>query len=340
MGTPVAMTDVQDLYRSLSEKLSGEELEAAFSEVIEGIFDQATANVANYVIAPDFKGERNVPAPFDVMSLGNWITIASEAGVPFVPIRFLAAPRSLSLFSDAMGNPRNDNNRAELEALDEAIQSLRPDEMLRFDHCGSSALKSRISKGQPVLAGDARGVVVGHNGQIDHIICERLGESFINSMSEAMPVWARPIIKPKTRPGWDFHTGQSGDWPAEWRVYVREGKVVGISNYYPQSAAGPDEIGTAKRVAVYTDMLIQRMGELQLYPHHPRYVAAFEPETISFSADYIVAEDGECLFLEGGPAHIYKPAFGASPCCFNPHDGITGIALAQGNVVSMEAVAK
>ena len=338
MSNPVPITQVQDLYRSLAETHSGQNLEDAFTEVLEGIFDQATSHVRGYVVGPEISKKRDDHALFDVMSLGNWLTIALQADIPFIPARLLGAPRSLALFSDGMGNPRPDHFRDELEDLDEAIQSIADNEMLRFDHCGSGALKSRISKGQPEIAGDARGVIKGHNGQLDHILCERLVESFLNSMSDYMPVWARPIVKPRVQPGWDFHTGHSGMWPCEWRVYVREGRVTGASNYYPQSAASEEDLKYAKVAVSCTQKMIDVMAGLNISPHHPRYVAEFEPKTASFSADFICAENGEVLFLEGGPAHIYNPPFGASPCCFNPHDGIDGVALAQGKILPLDCL--
>lgn len=338
MFSPVPIAQVQDLYRSLAETHSGDDLENAFNEVLEGIFDQATAHVGTYVAGPDFLEKREQYALFDVMSLGNWLTIAAASGIPFIPARLLGSPRSLALFSDGMGNPRPDHYRVELEQLDEAIQSIADNEMLRFDHCGSGALKSRISKGQPEIAGDARGVIRGHNGQLDHILCERLVESFLNSISNYMPVWARPIVKPKVQPGWDFHTGHSGMWPCEWRVYVREGRITGVSNYYPQSAASEDDLKYAKVAFAYVQKLIEAMDVLKIYPHHPRYVAEFEPETASFSADFICTEDNNLVFIEGGPAHIYNPPFGGSPCCFNPHDGINGVALAQGKILPLDCL--
>jgi hypothetical protein len=50
-----------------------------------------------------------------------------------------------------------------------------------------------------------------------------------------------------------------------------------------------------------------------------------------FSADFIVREDGEVLFLEGGPPHVAEPPLGcpsAHPCCMEPGN-IYGIAFAR-----------
>jgi len=48
----------------------------------------------------------------------------------------------------------------------------------------------------------------------------------------------------------------------------------------------------------------------------------------SFTADFVVTEDDEVLFLEGGPPHT--ALWGAHPCCFVPGN-VEGVALMNRN---------
>lgn len=340
MSGPLPFSALSDKITALRETLAGDDLKAAVEALVSDSFDTATAKVHGYLAAGQLLRESPEDlAYFNTLSLGNWLIIAAEAGVGAVPARILHAVPTQALFSDAMGNDRPEHYRKDLEELDAAIQTIREDEMLRFDPCGSAALKSSISEGRGELVGPSRGYIRSHNGRVDHILCERLADAFLWHPEDHMPVFARPIIKTRKRGGWAFHTGAAGEWPCEWRVYVREGVVIGISNYYPQAAAGVEDVPTALAAAVRTELLISAMADLKIVPHHSRYEGALDISKASFSADFIERDDGELLFLEAGPAHIFRPAFGASPCCFNPNDGISGIALAPGVIIPMEKAA-
>lgn len=339
MSGPLPFSAFTEQITALKESVSGDALREAVERLVGDAFDASTAKVHGYLAAGQlFREDPFDLAYFNTLSLGNWLLIAAEAGVEAVPARILSAVPTQALFSDAMGNARPEHFREPLEALDDAIQTIRDDEMLRFDPCGSSALKASISEGRGELVGESRGYIKSHNGHIDHILCKRLADAFLWHPEDHMPVFARPIIRTRKRGGWAFHTGAAGQWPCEWRVYVREGEIIGVSNYYPQAAAPADDIPMAMLAVEKTQTLLDTMSRLKIVPHHSRYEGALDTDKASFSADFIEREDGELLFLEGGPTHIFRPAFGASPCCFNPNDGISGIALAPGVVLPLENV--
>ena len=336
MAGPLPMSEVHEAIVGLREKLTGDALKVAIDDLVGKQFDAATEKVHGYLAAGNLIREvPEEPAYFNVLSLGNWLIIALVADVKSVPARLLGVAPTQGLLADAMGSNRPKHFKEALEELDDAIQTIQDNEMLRFDACGSSALKQSISEGRGELMADSRGYIRSHNGRVDHILCERLADSFVWHPEDYMPVFARPIIKAKKRDGWTFHTGKAGKWPCEWRVYVANGEVVGVSNYYPQSGAEKSEVPVAMHAVELTETLMSAMDKLKLIPHHPRYEASLDASKASFSADFIEAENGDLLFLEAGPAHIYKPAFGASPCCFNPHDGVRGIALAPGVVLPL-----
>ena len=92
---------------------------------------------------------------------------------------------------------------------------------------------------------------------------------------EEIPVWQRPWLSARL-----FMR-----YPVEYRVFVEEGVVVGISNYYIQRslAAYPSaesDIDAVKRMVV-------------------RLVKTASAD--SFSADFMKLDDTSILFLEGGP---------------------------------------
>lgn len=301
----------------------------AIGDFLSEDFDRKTAKCETYLFGNQILTHGTERGYFDTLSLGNWMIIAHAAGVATVPARYLASASSNALFSDGMGNPRPDHYKEELEAMDTAIQCIKDNEILRFDCCASSYIKSRISEGKPEITGEAKGWIKGDDGEIHHVLCERLINGFLNATQPFMIAWARPIIKPRLIEGYSIITGKSGHWPCEWRIYVRHGKVVGVSNYYPQSSATDDDLPFASIAAKAAQQLADKLTEAKSSPHHPRYEDRVDTDGVHFSADFIVADNDNVLLLECGPDHFYSPHWGAHPCCFDPRNGIDGLALSQ-----------
>ncbi|MCE5224392.1 MAG: cell division cycle 123 family protein, partial [Porphyromonadaceae bacterium] len=93
-------------------------------------------------------------------------------------------------------------------------------------------------------------------------------------------------------------------YPVEFRVFVQDGEILGVSNYYPQMNLSEEYTQYAEESIEITKKLLGT--------------------TPSFTADYILTENYELLYLEGGPPHLM--CGGAHMCCFKPGE-ISGVAL-------------
>jgi len=126
-------------------------------------------------------------------------------------------------------------------------------------------------------------------------------------------------------------------YPVEYRAFVQNGELIGISSYYPQRPLPRnDEHLAAIRKHVAT--LIEELDGPFEWPAGPDEAMAIktavptlegkEPpagtphhDGVHFTADCAATTLG-MLFLEGGPPHF----MGAHPCCFQP-GRIRGVAL-------------
>jgi len=88
-----------------------------------------------------------------------------------------------------------------------------------------------------------------------------------------------------------------GRLPVELRAFVTCSGGVSVTTYYAQRPLGPEWWPAAERAAAYA---------LRLRP--------FVPAVAGYSADFLVAEAGGVLLLEGGPPCRY----GADPCLLDP----------------------
>lgn len=104
------------------------------------------------------------------------------------------------------------------------------------------------------------------------------------------------------------------DFPVEFRVFVTKDGGTSTSSYYTQRPLGGQWLPQAKQAA--------RLAQA-LRPH----VAA----DVEYSADFLVTQSGEILFLEGGPPTRY----GGDPCCLDPSrpfgDGRIAFGARQGS---------
>lgn len=134
-----------------------------------------------------------------------------------------------------------------------------------------------------------------------------------------------------------------GSWPAEWRVFVEDGRITGVACYYgwagsatPENAARALEaVALAERMIAqakaqglasrYCDLEIARKHSdtagTQLGPSAREAVRRYPRDGINCTLDFIevTGEDGTpvMMFLEGGPAHT--PMGGGHPCAFAGH---------------------
>ena len=126
----------------------------------------------------------------------------------------------------------------------------------------------------------------------------------------------------------------SAGYPVEYRAFVANGRVAGISNYYPQRPLRKrqDEIDAvnalASRLATALAETRRQVVWPMPLPGHPEGAEAekAEPgtaERVHFTADFVITEDEGAMLLEGGPPHFG----GAHPCCFEHREAIEGVAL-------------
>lgn len=153
-----------------------------------------------------------------------------------------------------------------------------------------------------------------------------------------------------------------GSWPAEWRVFVRNGEVTGVACYYGwvgeaspihaqrallAAEAGRKIVAQAKAMGLNARVIPLEMLRAQVaqadeagQPISPVLLdemARWPQDGLHCSLDFIETEDerGNCVmtFLEGGPAH--SPAGGGHPCAFAGH----GIRKETGKMCRCEGVA-
>lgn len=125
-----------------------------------------------------------------------------------------------------------------------------------------------------------------------------------------------------------------GVWPAEWRAFIEDGEVIGVSSYYSWiGEATPENAAIALDVRRKAQAIADKAVELSMWPRYmdieflrssksealvgdERVQAALERfgrEKVACTLDFIETDSGLKL-LEGGPAN--SPFGGGHPCGF------------------------
>ena len=260
---------------------------------------------------------------FCAYSLEDWLESAAAANVPMVPAKRLADFEKTDLLNHERDGPhqkRLDNGYA----LCEAQRSLRT--MVRWDCCAPAWLKAELSEGELPSADDPR----HRRLPID----ARLLEALWDFPRLCVPAWERPWIGDRMK--------VEQGYPVEYRVFVLNGALQGISSYYPQRAlrrneAELDAVRTMVSALLKTISapmewdagwdertrareMVAKLDGRKLEPEEPT------ADGIHFTADFVATTSG-VLLLEGGPPWW----MGAHPCCFPAeHERIRGVALKPG----------
>lgn len=237
---------------------------------------------------------------FNCLSLGDWLEACRRTNVPFVPAYQTASLRKKdALLFEVEGEHQKRLEDAFVKTQSEAIGV----DMVRFDFCAPLEIKAALANGNWGWREEFRDLTLGDPRVVD-IMLEYPGDS--------IALWKRPWIEALIE----------DDYPVEYRVFVKDGKIIGISNYYPQRTLSyrPQDIDAVRS---YTKRLIKVLEPPFLYPQ-TLWTDELSRESVNFTADYILSRDYGIMFLEGGPPH----ELGAHPCCFAPGQ-IKGIALAQ-----------
>lgn len=292
--------------------------------------ERARANAWNVENLLDGDGIRNLtrgPARFNFLSLPSWLALAEACNIPFIPATELGSLSAEDL-RDAFNGVENPNVHAFLALGDQVGE----DEMVRFTQCGPGSLKSDISKGKGV----SRGIVPHYDTGAPQIDCfdPRTYETFLSLGESHLRVFKRPLISAMThKDTWethDFDTGGvkaiDGEWPVEFRVFVREGQITGVSNYYPQMTLPDAYLVEARDVAQTAQRMVNWMHTHQLGvgngemcadtgPDEPERRASWVPQhwgAQDFTLDFLIKTNGDAVFLEAGPGGFRA----AAPCCF------------------------
>lgn len=252
------------------------------------------------------------PHKFSVLSLGAWLAVAERAGVAAIPARALG-----KLGTDIpIRSLDQDLTEEESYALDlfwQGLQGVEETEMVRWDCCAGEDIKYEMGMGRP-MEGKVRGWWVDDEVVRINFDDPRLIDILADYPHREVTLWARPIVKPRRRPG--RYDGVEGSYPCEWRCFVRtiNGKAtIAVSNYYPQSPAPEVETGQALRAAIETRSIVEYMEREGLLPHHPIYDRG-APPGIHCTIDFMELEDGSMVAVDFGPPHT--KSWGAHPCCF------------------------
>ena len=256
------------------------------------------------------EANRELQENFCPVSLGDWLDLCRRAEVPHVP----ATQVTEVLRDDYLAFDTEGDHRARLQQVWKEIQAARKDnQMMRLDCCADAEVKYRMSLGEGgefkpefgfIMFGDVRSFDMVDEYPRDNI-----------------PVWQRPWAETQVIDG----------YPVEYRAFVRDGKLQGISSYYPQRPLPwfPEHLEAVRN---FTDRLIQHVQTPFLW--HETLMFRSDPldrQGIHFTADFLVNTQGEVLFLEGGPPH----ELGGHMCCFRPWE-IEGVALTDRNTDKTE----
>jgi hypothetical protein len=309
---------------------------------------------------------------FSTMSLGNWVTLCAEAGVEIVPSRLGAVINPLMIFDISM-NGMTDRQMEAFSTFLQGFQDIAEDEIIRFDTSAPGEVKAIMALGRDSGASPAwKGYTRNETGIVfPKVTDERLVTNLMENPENASPVWIRKWIEPvmmqgcrdtgyqnavipedRMAEGETLPEGTGDLFPCEWRVYVENGEIQAISNYYTAIDRGASEedertaLAMAAEAKRATEALLTVIRETGAIPHHPRYEHrdGFDADGIHFSLDFLEARDDSApmgrrlVMIEGGPAHLRNPNWGAHPTCFGVSTPPAGLALSVDDIRPLSAL--
>lgn len=261
-----------------------------------------------------------------VLSHLDWERHARAADIPRVATHHLGTLKLQSMLDawDDEGEPRRAMTalgRRLDEAADALEQRLGTPVVVRTDYCAPEAVKATCAMGR--THADIAGAAARYANPV--YACMRTAELAGDWPREDLAVLARPYVAPR----------MEGRYPVELRVWIRDGAVRAISNYYPQRTL-PESRDTLKAIAEatrYAERLANRVTPFDPIPMDPSL-----PEQVTFTADFLVAQSGTTLWLECGPYTF--PHWGSHPCCITALDVLWKKETSAEPHIALAAVAK
>ncbi|QAY80258.1 hypothetical protein [Sphingosinicella sp. BN140058] len=240
------------------------------------------------------------------------------------------------------------NGEAIHERLFAAMDDVPEGWMVRSNRCGGGELKSLAGLGAigdrtpevrfgPTLEVGPGWVRVGNRRQVNcrdmrTIQAAAQGPGFLAFLARPWIEASRYIEAPDPhREGSPF--AGKGIWPAEWRAFVENGEVIGVSSYYGWTdAASPETARTALAVRALAQRIVDEALRQRAFPRYPdielvrsapwvlakeelnhKINVVFGRESVSCTLDFLETAAGPVL-LEGGPPA--SPIGGGHPCAF------------------------
>lgn len=302
---------------------------------------EAYAWTAQLVTGDDIaeRNEESAPARFNLLSLPAWLALAKSADVPFVPARPLAET-CVESFRRGLEVP--EDQEAYDRFITEVKDNLWGQEMIRMEQVAPMEIKSELSRGSPMSNGLTQ---VNDGGVSLNLYEDRYVATLADLGSDRVRAFARPIVSRHMVPG--VFRDIEGSWAAEFRVFVENGQIVGISNYYTQIELAFEDFQTHIQAAlIHAQAMIDEKARLRLgvgnhalaHDIDPKFISEVRPSWVpdnwapqDYTLDFLVVEDQRVVFLEGGPAG----ATAANPCCFLQEgrameaNFLSGIALGE-----------
>ncbi|GAA6615995.1 hypothetical protein [Scytonema sp. NUACC26] len=219
--------------------------------------------------------------------LSHWLPICDRAQLAYIPATIGPKVKidEIYRFLEGLGDT---------PTLDRAYLWLRQhyqprDTMWRWDCCSTETLKSTMAQIYPTTLPTLE-------FELDEPRFIAVLEELERSQETSICVLLRPWVKAKLET----------NYPVEFRAFAfREG--IAVSSYYTRRPLPVAYQETAVQVRRLTE---------QLAAHTP---------IPSFSADFLLAEDGNLLFLEGGLGFTRGGL--VNPCCFDGEPPPGAIAL-------------
>jgi hypothetical protein len=263
------------------------------------------------------------PTRMNLLSLPAWLAVAQRAWINKIPAWPLAS-LDARIYYDVFDDP-NGPSKDQYDHFQYLIKHfLKRNQMVRMEQVAPREIKALMSEGQPMSSGLYE--LADDGGLYLDLHEDRFYTTFGDLGDDKVRAFSRPILKPRLIEG-EFRD-KAGSWPAEFRVFVESGRIVGISNYYPQVAMDPERFAAPMReVRDAAQAILDTMAELHLgvgnhalcSDRNPGGVMEDTPDWMShtwgrqdFTLDFILSESNTIFFLEGGPAGMTS----AHPCCF------------------------